>query len=265
MSIPQPNINANVAPAEPPTQQVNSLSEPAFLFTGVVQYDLSAFNKLGVFSVSNGIMRYVDEKGASVFTINISDALISKQVVPLAFITIEVNGQHYNVMFSRGIDGISKVNSTYEFLQNLKTNPSTQAAQGTPQPQQFTQGVSQSPPVSAQSTDQLTYGALPKTNTLAILSLILAFLFFPIGFILGIVALSKVKKSGEGGRGFAIAAIITSIIFGIFTVIWIVAVVFIYPTISKSASTGGHKSSGILQQTNNPNNYVQPTVPNFTN
>ena len=52
-----------------------------------------------------------------------------------------------------------------------------------------------------------------KTSILAILSLIFAFLFSPIGLILGIIALSEIKKNHSlKGRGLAIAGIIISTI-----------------------------------------------------
>jgi uncharacterized membrane protein len=52
--------------------------------------------------------------------------------------------------------------------------------------------------------------ASQKTNTLAIVGFILAFLMSFVGGILGIVALSQINKSGgvEGGKGLAIAAIV---------------------------------------------------------
>jgi peptidyl-prolyl cis-trans isomerase B (cyclophilin B) len=53
-----------------------------------------------------------------------------------------------------------------------------------------------------------------KTNTLAIVGFILAFLMSFVGGILGIVALSQINKSAgvEGGKGLAIAAIIIGFI-----------------------------------------------------
>lgn len=47
-----------------------------------------------------------------------------------------------------------------------------------------------------------------KTNTLAIVGLILAFLVPLIGAILGHVSLGQIKKTGEEGRGLALAAVI---------------------------------------------------------
>ena len=51
-------------------------------------------------------------------------------------------------------------------------------------------------------------GTGKRTNVLAIVGLILA-IFFPIvGAIVGHVALSQIKKTGEEGRGIALAAVI---------------------------------------------------------
>ena len=69
------------------------------------------------------------------------------------------------------------------------------------------------------------------TNTLAILGLVMAFVFAPAGLILGIVARKQVRRTGEDGDGLALAAIITGGIFTaiyvLFIVFWIVAVVSI--------------------------------------
>jgi len=51
-------------------------------------------------------------------------------------------------------------------------------------------------------------GTGKRTNVLAIVGLILA-IFFPIvGAIVGHVALGQIKKTGEEGRGIALAAVI---------------------------------------------------------
>ncbi len=51
-----------------------------------------------------------------------------------------------------------------------------------------------------------------KTNTLAIVGFILSFFLGIVGSIICIVALSKIKKTGEKGKGFAIAGIIIGIV-----------------------------------------------------
>jgi len=70
-----------------------------------------------------------------------------------------------------------------------------------------------------------------KTSILAILSLIFAFLFSPIGLILGIIALSEIKKNHSlKGRGLAIAGIIISIIFIIIPLLIVILFVAFFGT-----------------------------------
>ncbi|HEU4807677.1 MAG TPA: DUF4190 domain-containing protein [Homoserinimonas sp.] len=47
-----------------------------------------------------------------------------------------------------------------------------------------------------------------RTNRLAIASVIVVFLFSPMGLILGHVALSQIGRTGERGRGLALAAVV---------------------------------------------------------
>ena len=51
------------------------------------------------------------------------------------------------------------------------------------------------------------------TNTMAVLSLVLAFLFPPAGVVVGLVARSQLQRSNEQGDGLATAGIILSAIF----------------------------------------------------
>jgi hypothetical protein len=63
-----------------------------------------------------------------------------------------------------------------------------------------------------------------KTNTLAIIALIMAFVFWPLGIILGIIALGKIKKSGEKGKGLAVAAIVIPIVLlGLLIIVTLIA------------------------------------------
>lgn len=50
--------------------------------------------------------------------------------------------------------------------------------------------------------------AQPGYNTMSIVAFILAFFVSIVGIILGYVALSQIKRTGEQGRGLALAAII---------------------------------------------------------
>lgn len=63
-----------------------------------------------------------------------------------------------------------------------------------------------------------------KTNTLAIVGLVIAFIVPLIGMILSIVALNQIKKSKENGKGAAIAGIVVSIIVMIFQFVLVLAI-----------------------------------------
>ena len=84
--------------------------------------------------------------------------------------------------------------------------------------------------------NQQPYGGAPAArgyNTMAIVAFILAFFVNVVGIILGFVALSQIKKTGEQGRGLAIAAVIigfAEIVIGIIFFIAIVAIVAANPS-----------------------------------
>lgn len=79
------------------------------------------------------------------------------------------------------------------------------------------------------------YAQRPKTNTLAILSIVfglaaipmwfIAILLGPAGAILGHVALGKIKQNGEAGRGLALTGIIAG---WVMAGIWLIWVVFVF-------------------------------------
>lgn len=85
-------------------------------------------------------------------------------------------------------------------------------------------------PLPPQQQQQPQYAAAPPAqpgyNTLAIVGFILAFFVSLVGAILGFVALSQIKRTGEQGRGLAIAAIIiglVEIVLGIVVAIIVIA------------------------------------------
>jgi peptidyl-prolyl cis-trans isomerase B (cyclophilin B) len=64
-------------------------------------------------------------------------------------------------------------------------------------------------PTAAPAYAQQPYAAGPKTNVLAIISLVLGIIFVSIGAVItGHIALSQIKKRGEGGQILAIIGLI---------------------------------------------------------
>lgn len=75
-----------------------------------------------------------------------------------------------------------------------------------------------------------------KTSGLAVAALVLSFFIPIVGLILGIVALSSIKKNGDSGKGLATAAIILSSIFMILSLAILGSVVY---SIQKAAKESG--------------------------
>jgi Domain of unknown function (DUF4190) len=73
----------------------------------------------------------------------------------------------------------------------------------------------------------LGYAISPPTNTMAILALVMAFVFSPLAIVFGYIARRQIAQSGEGGGGLATAGLILGYVFTAFYVvgcgIWIFA------------------------------------------
>lgn len=65
------------------------------------------------------------------------------------------------------------------------------------------------------------------TNAMAIASLVSAFLIAPLGIVFGHISLSQLKRSGEEGRGLAIAGLVIGYVMTAFIVIAIVITVWL--------------------------------------
>ena len=61
--------------------------------------------------------------------------------------------------------------------------------------------------------------ANPRTNPMAIAGLVCAFLVWPVGIVLSAIGLKQISRSGERGRGLALAGLIVSIVAGVVSVI----------------------------------------------
>ncbi len=89
------------------------------------------------------------------------------------------------------------------------------------------------------------YGYAPRTNTLAIVAFVLGLCGFVSGItaiggiICGHLALSQINRTGEGGRGFALAGLIIGYaLIAIGIVVAIVYVVILIAIIGTAVGTG---------------------------
>jgi hypothetical protein len=100
----------------------------------------------------------------------------------------------------------------------------------------------QSPPPPTYPAEQPAYGQSgyqpQKTNTMAILGLVFAFVFSPLGVVFSAIGLKQIKERREGGRGLALAGLIISIlsiVVGILLVVLFATV--LAPAVEKAAQS----------------------------
>lgn len=81
-------------------------------------------------------------------------------------------------------------------------------------------------------------------NTLSIVSLICAFFFSPAGLVCGIVSLGQIKRTGERGKGMAIAGVVISVVKMVIEVLIVVLTMAVVTTTTSdfyhSYSDGGY-------------------------
>ena len=77
----------------------------------------------------------------------------------------------------------------------------------------------------------------PPTNTLAILALVLGFVVPIGGIICGHIALGQIKRTGEGGRGLAMAGLILGYALTALTILVIIGYVIVIALAIGTAST----------------------------
>lgn len=78
----------------------------------------------------------------------------------------------------------------------------------------------------------------PGTNLMAILSIVFAFVFSPLGIVFGIVGRKQIARTGENGRGLATAGLILSTIFLVIGIATAVIVGVMAASIASNLPTG---------------------------
>lgn len=88
------------------------------------------------------------------------------------------------------------------------------------------------PPFPAPNPYQYQYPPR-RTNGMAIASLVCAFLFAPLAILFGHLSLSQIKRSGEDGRGMAVAGLVIGYVLTVATVLMLVAAVLVFSWAAK--------------------------------
>ncbi|MBO0868027.1 MAG: DUF4190 domain-containing protein [Micromonosporaceae bacterium] len=107
---------------------------------------------------------------------------------------------------------------------------------GSPAPSGYDQGGYQ----QGYQQPYATYQPPKGTNTMAILALVFAFVFSPLGIVFGHMGRKQIRQSGEQGDGLALAGMIIGYVatglYVVFCCIYAIAAIGIF---SSAATTGG--------------------------
>ena len=101
------------------------------------------------------------------------------------------------------------------------------------------------------------------TNSLAIVSLVCAFLFAPLGIIFGHISLSQIKKSGEEGRELAIAGLVISYMITVLTIVVVALSVLFVVQVARDLESLDGLTPGYPDITTTPSPPVANTLPPF--
>jgi uncharacterized membrane protein len=83
-----------------------------------------------------------------------------------------------------------------------------------------------------------------RTNTLAILALVFAFVFAPAAIVLGVCGHKQIRRTGEEGWGLATAGMVIGIVFTVLTVVWIVVMITVFATVVHDVNQQQQQQNG---------------------
>jgi peptidyl-prolyl cis-trans isomerase B (cyclophilin B) len=101
------------------------------------------------------------------------------------------------------------------------------------------------------------------TNSLAIVSLVCAFLFAPLGIVFGHISLSQIKKTGEEGRGLALAGLVISYLITVLTVVVVLLSVVLLVKLARDLESLDGLNRRHPDITASPSPPVNNTLPAF--
>jgi peptidyl-prolyl cis-trans isomerase B (cyclophilin B) len=97
------------------------------------------------------------------------------------------------------------------------------------------------------------YALRPQpTNTLAIAALVCAFVFAPLGIVFGHISLSQIRRTGEAGRGLAIASLVIGYALTALTLVTVVLLVAFMAVMARDFDKYNHYGSPSYSFTASP-------------
>jgi peptidyl-prolyl cis-trans isomerase B (cyclophilin B) len=120
------------------------------------------------------------------------------------------------------------------------------------------------PPQPAPGFYPPAYPPPRQTNSMAIVALVSALVFAPLGIVFGHIALSQIRHSDEDGKGLAIAGLVIGyVLTGLFLLVivfWLILFVVLANEIQRLPSTPTTYGTYSMQ----PTMWTESTSPRFT-
>jgi hypothetical protein len=99
------------------------------------------------------------------------------------------------------------------------------------------------PPADGQQPPGYPQPLPQRTNTMAILALVFAFVFSPLGIVFGAIGLGQIKRRPESGRGLALSGVILGSIFTAIPIVVLIVLVVAVNTGGQTVSAGTSPSA----------------------
>ena len=116
-----------------------------------------------------------------------------------------------------------------------------------PAPEPPASGPVPYPPVSGQyPVTVMPVGYVPaaKTNSMAIAALVCSLVLAPLGIVFGHIALSQIKRTGDEGKGLAIAGLVIGYIFTAIAVAWLIFFIVFLGALGSAINDPSYYDSG---------------------
>ncbi|MBY0286426.1 MAG: DUF4190 domain-containing protein [Mycobacteriaceae bacterium] len=80
-------------------------------------------------------------------------------------------------------------------------------------------------PAPVQTLGSSAFPATPQTNTMAVAALVSSLVLAPLGIVFGHVALRQIERTGQDGRGMAVAGLVIGYVVTVLLALFLILVV----------------------------------------